>query len=187
MAEIFSIIDLYFPSVIKLELRPVPCPFGRQGFRLGYRCRPWATSSPGPSASPTNYLVQAELSRAVIGTICSVKHCLWLVYSVVLLPRHTEKSNLHANEMVVTSAYTYNAYLCGCSARGNVSPALWMDKHARKMLSGERTAGNIGRMCGETTAGDEMFWAVGKEKQKAALKRSPGIVLCVNNRSCETA
>ena len=110
MAEIFSIIDLYFPSVIKLELRPVPCPFGRQGLRLGYRCRPWATSSPGPSASPTNDPGAGwTIARAVIGTICSVKHCLWLVYSVVLLPRHTEKSKLHANEMVVTSAYTYYA------------------------------------------------------------------------------
>ena len=79
-------------------------------------------------------VVQAELSRAVIGTISSAKHCLWLVCSVGLLPRHAEKSNLHSCHFSLRIL----SILCGRSARLNVLPTLWMGKQARKMLSGEQ-------------------------------------------------
>ena len=94
---------------------------------------PKPTSFPGssPGLARQMTLEQTELSRAVIGTICSVKHCLWLVCSVVLLPRHVEKSNLHRSEMVVTSAYAYYAYFAAvvlvctfCQLRGWVN--IWV-------------------------------------------------------------
>ena len=75
--------------------------------------KPSPTSSPGPSASPTNDPGAGWTIARCDCTICSVKHCLWLVYSVVFLPRHTEKSNLHENEMsslqLTHTTHTYAA------------------------------------------------------------------------------
>ena len=107
--------------------------------------------------------------------LVSVKHCLWLVYSVVLLPRYTEKSNLHGNEMVVTWAYAYFAYYAAVEL-------VWtfrkFCKHARKMLSGELTVEKYRKNVRPNDCwGNEMFWASKKRKNsKQHWKGHPGIV-----------
>ena len=116
------------------------------------------------------------------------KTCLWLVLLYIPMcccldiPRNLTCTQTKWSSLQLTTYYaavvlvwTFRQ-LCG-----------WINMR-EKMLSGKRTAESIGRMCGEATSGaTKCFEQIRKEKRQVALKRSPGIVLCVNNKVPENS
>ena len=167
MAEIISIIDLFsIGYTTRTQARPVPI---------------WPSRPPSRiSLPPLGNLVPRAIREPDKWPWCRLNYrarCDWHnMFSKTLFVIGLFRCVVAATYREIQPARKRNGrhfslrILCGCSARVNVSPALWMDKHARKMLSGERTAGSIGRMCGKRLLVTK-YLSSGKGKTASSIEK----------------